>query len=193
MSPITHLFAGWVVAERWGSDARARCLIAWAGVAPDLDGLGVVVDLANRALGRPDSDWFGAWHHVLFHGAFGAGLMVALAWMLGVKRASDLGCVFLSFHLHLLCDFFGSRGPVPADIWPIHYLAPFTKAWTVSFAHQWALNAWPNMLFTILLIAWSLYRAVQAGLSPVSVIHPGWDVMVVEALRARLKPGSLSK
>lgn len=48
MSPITHLLVGWTLAEATTTDPRARRHIALAGAAPDLDGLGVVVDLARR-------------------------------------------------------------------------------------------------------------------------------------------------
>lgn len=30
-------------------------------------------------------------------------------------------------HPHLLCDFVGSRGPDPVDLWPIIYFGPFDK------------------------------------------------------------------
>jgi hypothetical protein len=33
----------------------------------------------------------------------------------------------VTFHLHLLCDLAGFRGPSPEDLWPIFYFGPFDK------------------------------------------------------------------
>jgi inner membrane protein len=57
MSPITHLLASWSLAEASDLDLADRNLVAWCGLLPDLDGLGVMVDLGNRVLGRPESFW----------------------------------------------------------------------------------------------------------------------------------------
>jgi len=48
-------------------ELRDRRLVAWAGVAADLDGLSI--------LASPDV--YGRWHHVLTHGLF-AGLLIAI-------------------------------------------------------------------------------------------------------------------
>lgn len=185
MSPITHFLVGWTLAERFTKTPLARCLVTLASVVPDLDGLGVVVDLVNRGLGRPESDWFGTLHHMLLHGGFGAMLAVGGACLLGLRDRQSLLLVLVSFHLHLGCDFFGSRGPTPSEIWPIHYLAPFSQRWTVSFSHQWALNAWQNILFTATLIVGVVTRATIVGISPVSIFSRRWDTVVVQTLRAR--------
>ena len=71
MSPVTHLLANWVVAEYAVQDRRTRLHIVLAGVAPDLDGLGLAVDQANAWLGRPATDGYGACHHFLLHGLLG--------------------------------------------------------------------------------------------------------------------------
>ena len=119
MSPITHFLASWTVAESCTQDGRERLWICLAGLAPDLDGLGIVVDVANDMLGRGVSQWYAVYHHFLFHGLFGALVTVAIARAAGVRRARALLLVFLSFHLHLLCDLAGARGPASYDIWVI--------------------------------------------------------------------------
>jgi hypothetical protein len=43
MSPITHLLASWIVAAKTTDNLRDRRLVTLAGVAPDLDGLGIIV------------------------------------------------------------------------------------------------------------------------------------------------------
>jgi len=152
MSPITHFLASWTLAESCVEDRRERFWICLTGLAPDLDGLGVIADIINGLLGREPTHYFFIYHHFLFHGLFGALLMVAIARLAGVARAKALLLVFLSFHLHLICDFFGARGPTRDDLWVIHYFGPFTYKGTIWWTHQWPLNGWQNMLITVLLL-----------------------------------------
>ena len=66
--------------------------------------------------------------------------------------------VFLSFHLHLLADLVGARGP-DGDQWPIPYMLPFSKQLQLKWPGQWALNAWPNVVITAALIAVAVVTA----------------------------------
>ena len=185
MSPLTHFLAGWAVAEVGAVTPRERFWITMASVAPDLDGLGIVIDLANDWTGRPASEWFATQHHWLFHGLFGAAVIVAVARLCRVTRTAALFWVFASFHLHLLCDLVGSRGPMAWHLWPIDYLGPFSHSASFFWKHQWPLNGWQNMAFSIALIAFALVRAVQKGRSPVMLVNARWDGQVVDALRRR--------
>ena len=58
MSPATHLLASWVIADRAALTRRNRNLVTWCGVLPDLDGLGLGVDIANALLGRPETAYY---------------------------------------------------------------------------------------------------------------------------------------
>lgn len=187
MSPITHLLASWAVAESATSDRRERWWISIAGLAPDFDGLGLVVDLANSWLGRAASQWYAVYHHFLFHGLFGALVTTAIARAAGVRRPQALLLVFFTFHLHLLCDLVGARGPARYDIWPIHYFGPFTRAGMLWWSHQWPLNGWINFVITTTLLIWILGRAVVRGASPVSLLNLKLDEIVVTTLRRRWK------
>jgi hypothetical protein len=91
----------------------------------------------------------------------------------------------VAVHLHFLCDILGSRGPGADDIWPLHYLAPFSERWTVQWSGQWPLNAGPNIAFTVLLIAYAFHRGINAGYSPVGVFSEGADRVFVQAVQAR--------
>jgi len=185
MSPITHLLAGWTLAIHVGKSPRERFCVAAASAVPDLDGLGVVVDIVSPMVGGPATELFGAWHHMLLHGLAGAVGFAALASMLGVRRLAALGWVFVSVHLHLVMDLAGSRGPVPGEIWAIHYFAPFFPNPSLFWSGQWALNGWQNFVLTALLLAWAARMAVVAGISPVSLFSANWDKPVVAALRKR--------
>jgi inner membrane protein len=182
---LTHFFAGWALAQTSTTNARDRALVTWASVLPDLDGLSIVPDLANRALGRPESDFYFRHHHLWTHGLPAATLTAAAAFLLARKKLRTALLVLLSFHLHLLCDLLGSRGPSSDDIWPIAYLAPLSSRWTVSWSGQWALNDWRNVLFSALLLVLAGALAVRRGYSPVSLFSAKADAAVVAAIRAR--------
>lgn len=185
MNPITHLLASWELANTLTSDPRDRRIVAWAGLAPDLDGLGLVVDVANKLLGRPESWWFGAYHHVLGHGLLGAVLAGAAAGALGRERRRAALGAFAAVHLHLVCDLVGSRGPAVDDIWPIHYLGPFSERLSLSWAGQWPVNGWPNIAFTLVLLAVVFARAARTGYSPVELFGRRAEGAFVGAVRAR--------
>lgn len=185
MNVITHFLTGWVLAEHSGLNHRDRSLVTWACVLPDADGLGVLPDLANQLLGRPATDFYAEWHHMMLHGIFGAFLISACAYGLAKNKARTAVFAFAAVHLHLLCDLLGSRGATAEEIWPLNYLAPFTNAWPIAWNGQWALNAWPNLVLTIALLAYTFHRAVRTGKSPVSMFHAEANEKFVEALRRR--------
>ena len=185
MSPITHFLASWTIAETCGKDRRERLWICLAGLAPDLDGLGLVVDVANNILHRGVSQYYAIYHHWLFHGMFGALVTVAIARLAGVSRWKALLLVFASFHLHLLCDLVGARGPAKYDVWVIYYLGPFTRAAKFYWMHQWPLNGWQNFLITIALLTWTFRREVVRGFSPLSVFSGKMDAVFITTLRQR--------
>ncbi|HIL72318.1 MAG TPA: hypothetical protein EYG38_20980 [Verrucomicrobia bacterium] len=93
---------------------------------------------------------------------------------------------WISFHLHLLGDLFGARGP-DGDQWPIPYLLPFSDSWQWVWQGQWALNAWPNMLITAGLILSTLILARRKGFSPLEIISLKADKIFVDTIQARFR------
>jgi inner membrane protein len=192
VNPITHLLAAWVVADRTQSSDRDIALVSWAGEAPDLDGLGAVVDVANRAFGR-ETFFYGQYHHALLHGLPGA-LAIALLFSLGARRRLYVFTWCLAtVHLHLLCDFLGSRGPDPLDVWSIPTLSPLSDGLTFAWSGQWALNAWPNILLTLALLSDVFVRAATAGRSPVRLFGSTAGNAFVTAVQARWKNALVSR
>lgn len=187
MNPITHLLIGWELGSAVASSPRERAAIAWASVAADADGLGALVDVGNRILGRPETGWFGEYHHVLFHGLFGAVVTAGVAAAVCRRRVLAAAGAFIAFHIHLLCDLAGSRGASPGDVWPISYLGPFSEALTVSWPGQWPLNGWPNVLITLLLLALVFIRAGRGEVSPVSLLSRRADTAFVATVRRRAR------
>jgi hypothetical protein len=92
--------------------------------------------------------------------------------------------VFISFHLHLLCDLIGARGP-DGDEWPIPYLKPFSNSLQLSWHAQWALNAWQNFVITGLLLVATLWIAWRYGSSPLELISEPANQALTRTLRQR--------
>ena len=65
MSPFTHFFISWSVANTGRLTRKDRLLVAAAGIAPDVDGLGIVADLLTKNTANP-LNWWDSFHHVFF-------------------------------------------------------------------------------------------------------------------------------
>jgi inner membrane protein len=183
MSPVTHFLTGWVLANTTEFNTTERAIVTMACVAPDVDGLGIIPELLTRNSSHPLL-WFSLYHHALHTLAFS--VMVALiAFALADQRWTTAAFALLSFHIHLFEDLLGSRGP-DGDQWPIPYLSPFSDRLNLFWQHQWALNAWPNFVITLVLLSATIYLAWRKGFSPVELISRKADKAVVIALRHRL-------
>jgi inner membrane protein len=201
MSPVTHFFAGWLVASATTVPLtrREKILVVSAAIAPDLDGLGLVPELLTRNSAHPLL-WFSLYHHSLHTLTF-ALICTITAFLIDryFSNSADrnhpastrpwltAGLVFISFHLHLLCDLLGARGPEGYQ-WPIPYLKPFSSAMELTWHGQWALNGWQNFLFTALLLFTTFWLAWRNGSSPLELISPSANQAFIRALRQRFLP-----
>ena len=185
MNIVTHLLAGWILADATKLKGRDRELVAWSCVVPDVDGAGMIVDAVNRNLGMTDHYYYEEFHHVLGHGLPAAILWSGIAFAFGARKATVALLIFASFHLHLLMDLAGSRGSAPSDIWPIDYLAPLSNALTFSWSGQWPLTGWQSTSITTALMAIVIIQAVRSGASPVGLFNNDADQIFVATLRAR--------
>ncbi len=180
---MTHFLAGWAVASVTRLERRDRALVTLAGVVPDADGLGIVAELVTRGSSHP-LNWFSDYHHVLGHNVGFALLTALAAFALARDRGRTTALVLASFHLHLICDLLGARGP-DGEQWPIPYLLPFSHSWQLAWSGQWALNAWPNFVITALLIALMFRLAWKRGHSPLEMFSSRADAVFVGTLRRR--------
>ena len=184
MSPITHLFASWLVAVKTTADPRDCRLVALAGLAPDLDGMPIVVDIANRVINHTEGfPLYFKYHHWYGHGIFAAVLISAALAYFARDRWRVFGLAFLVFHLHLLCDLLGSRGPGPDDVWPIVYLGPFSHRWSFTWSGQWWLEGWQNRLITVALLMPVLWMASTREDSVVGVLNRKADAVFTKTMR----------
>lgn len=183
MSPETHLLASWIIAAKTTDNPRDCRLVTLAGLLPDADGLGLIVDLARGWLGAKQTQLYAQYHHFLLHGALG-GVLIAVLLACFAQRPWRVALLaLLVFHLHLLCDFVGSRGPSPEDLWPIFYLGPFDKDPMWIWRGQWRLDSWFNRYLTVGLLFWALWLPVRLGYSVVGVFNRRADHAVVSVLR----------
>jgi inner membrane protein len=183
VSPETHLLASWIIAAKTTDNARDCRLVTLAGLLPDADGLGLIADLAGPWLGCKQTDLYARYHHYLLHGAVGGILIAALLACFAHRRWRVALLALLVFHLHLLCDLVGSRGPSPEDLWPVFYLGPFDKDPMWVWKGQWRLDSWINRYLTVALFLWALWLPVRLGYSVVGVFNRRADQVFVGVLR----------
>jgi hypothetical protein len=184
MSPVTHLLVGWSVGSLAPVESRDRILIALAGIAADADGFGIVAELVTRESETPLL-WWSEYHHVLAHNlAFGV-IVAILGAALARRKILTAAMILLSFHIHLLGDLVGARGPEGYQ-WPIPYLYPFSEALNLTWEGQWALNAWPNFAITAAAMVVVFYMGWKKGATPLEMVSPRANRAFVEAIRRRV-------
>jgi hypothetical protein len=167
--PQTHLAASWLVGHRL-LERRDRWLVAWAGMAPDLDGLTLLAG----------ADLYGRWHHVLTHGAVFAVVTTTVCAAFARARWKVAALAFVAFHLHLLCDLLGSGVE-----WSIAYLYPFTPH-EIATPFGWPLDSWHNVAVTAAALAACAVVGVRRGYTVTESFLPARiDREVVRVLRSR--------
>lgn len=169
MNPLIHAELAWLTGQKL-ADRRDRILVTLAGVAPDVDGLTLLAG----------EDWYGKYHHVLFHGYVGAAVTTALCVAFARRRWAVGGLALLAFHLHLICDLAGS-GPG----WPIAYFWP-TSDRLLSWDGQWDLASWQNAVIGLAITLACLGCALlPLRRTFVEVFSTRGDAEVTRTLRAR--------
>ena len=183
MNPASHFLLSWTIANTADIPRRDRALVTLSGVIPDIDGVGIIAELLTENTSVP-LVWYSKYHHVLGHN-LGLGLiLVVTVFLLSIKRWVSAVLALLAFHLHLLGDLVGSRGPDGYQ-WPIPYFLPFSTDWALTWEGQWELNAWPNILITLLILGITLFLAWKRGHSPLEMISLKADTALVAGLRNR--------
>ena len=168
MNPIVHAELSWLLAQGLRS-RRDRVLVTCAGLAPDVDGLTLLAG----------EDWYGRYHHVLFHGYVGALLTTVVCTALAGQRGRVALLALVAFHLHLLCDLAGS-GPG----WPIFYFWPTSDVeW--FWSGQWDLASWQNTLIGLGATLVCLGCALRYRRTAVELLSERWDAEVTRTLRQR--------
>ncbi len=183
MHPTTHFLTGWLVANSATLNKRERAIVSIAAIMPDIDGLGAIAEIATKGSDKPLL-WWSKYHHIVGHNLTFALLCAIVGFAVAKKRVRTALLVFASFHIHLLGDLIGGRGP-DGDQWPITYFWPFSEQLKLTWQGQWLLNAWPNFLITGIALAMLFYLAWKRGYSPLELLSQKADKALVKALRTR--------
>jgi inner membrane protein len=181
VNPVSHLLVGWTLANTVPLERRDRAIVTVAGIFPDVDGLGLVGDIARSGIAG-ESTLYWTYHHILAHNLFAGFLYAAVAFAIARRRVATSALAFVAIHLHILGDVAGSRGPDGYQ-WPIPYLAPFTDAWTLTWSGQWELNAWPNWLIACGLVVATGVIASKFGRSPLELVSTRADEAFIRRFR----------
>jgi inner membrane protein len=185
MSPLTHLVGSWLVASATTNNPRDRKLVTLAGVLPDADGLGAVADVAGAWFSGKECPfyYYQQYHHLLLHGWPGAIVVSSLLMCFARQRWRVLLLCLLVFHLHLLCDLIGSRGPTAGDLWPICYSEPLFRHPIWFWKSQWRLDGWQNQSIFVAVFGLAIWLAVKRGCSFVEIFSRKADEVFVQVLR----------
>jgi hypothetical protein len=184
MSPLTHWIGSWLIATHLTDNRRDCRLATLIGVAPDLDGLGLLADAVRNVMRGGDGfPYYERYHHFLLHGIAGGLVIAAAAAVFARRRSRVLWLGLLLFHLHLLCDLLGSRGPAPEDLWPIFYLGPFTKDPMWLWHGQWRLDGWVNQAIGLSLFGSALWLGIRRGETFMGTVNKRLDGLFVDVLR----------
>jgi inner membrane protein len=174
MSPGAHLLSSWLIANSLVTSQRERRIVTLAGLAPDMDAIGWLADRVNL-WGGDVTDYYFQYHHLLVHNLFAGVVVSALACALAkTRRLLVFGLSLAVFHLHLICDLAGSRGPDGYQ-WPIHYLYPFYPEFEWTWSGQWELSGWQNTAITLTILAIAMTWAWKQRYSFVQVISAWLD------------------
>ncbi len=184
MNVIEHFFIGWCIASASSAlDRRERLIITTAAVIPDIDGLGMLVEIPTRNTNHPLL-WWTDYHHILAHNIGFAVVVTAVAFAMAKRRALTSTLTAIAFHSHILGDLAGARGPDGYQ-WPIPYFLPFSRTPELSWDGQWPLNGWQNFVITGISLVITFYVAWSRGYSPLGYLSERADRALVETLRRR--------
>ena len=165
MTPGAHLLISWIATVEILETRRERVIVSLSGLAPDLDGLGLIIDKWSGY-----TSYYERFHHHLGHGLFAALVIATLASLIAHSRKATVWILSVAVvHIHILCDLIGSRGRDGYQ-WPLHYLYPFNPDYQLTWQYQWQLDAWSNQLIIALLLLANLYYAATKRLTFSEVI-----------------------
>jgi hypothetical protein len=178
MNIITHALVGWCFGRQISEKPKDALLLFAASVAPDIDGIGALVDIFNGG----EAVWFSSLHHKFGHNIFFCLALMPIIWHFSRSARLTIWSAVI-FHFHLFCDIIGARGPDGYQ-WPIYYLYPLSD-YEIVWSGQWQINSWPNIQFTIFLLILFLFQSARTGFSPIGFISLRADRAFVDTLRRR--------
>lgn len=166
MQGPSHLLLSWYFADAAALPAaRDRRIVAWSGLAPDVDVVAYVGALAYYRLDK-DLAFENVWqvvHHRYTHNLAFVVVTAAIAFALASRerRARVAVLAAAAAAIHNFLDLVAG-GPT----WPIYPAWPLSDlAWSASWS--WTIGEWPNLAVLFACLAGMFAYARFAGRSPV--------------------------
>ena len=165
MTGVAHASLGWMLAEAGRGDRAFRAAVLAAALAPDLDGLTVLLGTAA----------YDHYHHLLSHNALFS-LLVSLVAVALCRRSILKVFLFtqLAFYTHYFGGYFFTK-------YPLYWLYPFSDRPFFTENSVWVghpVNQVLNFAFLLFLglVAW------RTGRTPLEVLSPNLDRRIVNYL-----------
>jgi membrane-bound metal-dependent hydrolase YbcI (DUF457 family) len=188
MQGPSHLLVSWYFADAAGvAKARDRRIVAWAGLAPDIDVLAYAGALLYYRLDK-DLAFENVWrvvHHRYTHGFVFVALTGMVAWMLASDREARTRVALFAMAasvLHVFCDLVAG-GPT----WPVYPLWPASGlGWSASWS--WTIGEWPNIAILFVCLAAMFAYAKFAARSPLECFGDRADAWFVRIATQAPRP-----
>jgi membrane-bound metal-dependent hydrolase YbcI (DUF457 family) len=186
----SHLMLSWYFAESAGvASARDRRIIAWSGLAPDVEVLAYAGAIVWYGFDK-DRAFENVWQVVHRHYTHGIAFVLLtgiVAWWLASPGPSRMRVALFSMLasvIHNFCDVVGGGAA-----WPIFPLWPFSDfKW--SAAWSWAIGDWPNLAILFGCLAGMFAYARFAGRSPMECFGNRADAWFTGVVRQREAPSA---
>lgn len=178
MNIITHTLAGWCAGRQISDRPRDAVLLTVASIFPDIDGIGALVDIYRGQ----EAVLFSEFHHKFGHNLFACLALLPLVWYFA-RNFRIMFWFTILFHFHLFCDIVGARGPDGFQ-WPVYYFFPLNDL-ELTWSGQWEINAWPNFVFTLILLFVFFRQILLTGFSPLGLVSHEADSVLVDTLSNR--------
>lgn len=183
MQGPSHLLVSWYFAEAAGLDApRERRIVAWAGLAPDVDVLAYAAALVYYRFDK-DLAFENVWqvvHHRYTHGLAFVALTGVAAWLLTARSPARARVVLLAMIASAMHNFFDIVAGGPT--WPVYPYWPVSEL-PVSASWSWTIGEWPNVVILLACLAGMLLYARIAGRSPLECFGDRADAWLVRTAR----------
>jgi membrane-bound metal-dependent hydrolase YbcI (DUF457 family) len=179
MQGPSHLLVSWYFADASGiSSSRDRRIVAWGGLAPDIDVLAYAGAILYYRLDQ-NLAFENVWrvvHHRYTHGLAFVLLTGVVAWTLASNHTARVRVALLAMAasvLHMFCDVVAGGPTWPIyPLWPISDLA-FAAAWS------WTIGEWPNMVILFVCLGGMFAYAKFAARSPLECFGDRADAWFV--------------
>jgi len=185
MQGPSHLLVSWYFAEAAGLETpRERRIVAWSGLAPDIDVLAYAAALVYYRFDK-DLAFENVWqvvHHRYTHGLTFVALTGIVAWLLAARSPARARVVLLAVIASAMHNFFDVVAGGPT--WPVYPYWPLSDL-PVSASWSWTIAEWPNVVILLACLAGMLLYARIAGRSPLECFGDRADTWLARTVRQK--------